>query len=96
MTDKCETFRDCTTIPLSFPKVLDLYTMPCGFQMSKTGHVNYARYPKFSHIYVHNAQTTCFSTNIVSALYTSFLLPVVTGVAYTLYVQLILMPNYNW
>ena len=32
MTDRCETFRDCsTTIPLSFLKVSNLYTICCGF-----------------------------------------------------------------
>ena len=37
MTDKCETFRDCTTtIPLFIipPKVSDLYTICCGFYAS--------------------------------------------------------------
>ena len=55
MTDRSDTFRDCRiTIALSFLKVSNLYTIPCGFYGSPNGQigcVKYACFPKSGHIY---------------------------------------------
>ena len=57
MTDTFETFRDCrTTIPLSFLKVSNLYTIPCGFYGSPNEQNRMCELCTFSQIRSHIKQ----------------------------------------
>ena len=60
MTDRCETFRDCrTTIPLSFLKVSNRYTIACSFYGSPNEQNRMSELCTFSQIWSHIYLATC-------------------------------------